>query len=113
MRGLKTERIQCDEIWAFIGTKQNIDQIASVTTHPELVVGLHFFSPANVMRLLEIVRGGRTDDATLATAFAAQDRSAEATNLLRRAVALAPESAEGQAARRALEGVAAAHAGLA
>ena len=34
----------------------NIDEIASVTSRPEDVIGLHFFSPANVMRLLEIVR---------------------------------------------------------
>ena len=33
----------------------NIDQIASATQRPEMVIGLHFFSPANVMRLLEIV----------------------------------------------------------
>ena len=48
----------------------NIDQIASVTSHPELVVGLHFFSPANVMRLLEIVRGRATSTETVATAQA-------------------------------------------
>jgi 3-hydroxyacyl-CoA dehydrogenase/enoyl-CoA hydratase/carnithine racemase len=38
--------------------------------HPERVVGFHFFNPVAVMPLLEIVRGGATDDATLATAFA-------------------------------------------
>ena len=37
----------------------DIDEIASATTRPESVVGLHFFSPANVMRLVEIVRGTR------------------------------------------------------
>ena len=38
--------------------------------HPERVVGFHFFNPVAVMPLLEIVRAERTDDATLATAFA-------------------------------------------
>ena len=35
----------------------NIDEIAATTSRPEAVIGMHFFSPANVMRLLEIVRG--------------------------------------------------------
>src|SRR5262249_31602984 len=39
----------------------DIDEIASATRRPESVVGTHFFSPANVMRLLEIVRGKATD----------------------------------------------------
>ena len=34
----------------------NIDEIASVTSRPDHVIGMHFFSPANVMRLLEVVR---------------------------------------------------------
>ena len=45
----------------------DIDSIASVTSRPELVVGTHFFSPANIMRLLEVVRGEQTSDETLAT----------------------------------------------
>jgi 3-hydroxyacyl-CoA dehydrogenase len=48
----------------------DIDAIASVTTRPEMVVGLHFFSPANVMRLVEIVRGKQIGDRTLATVLA-------------------------------------------
>ncbi|NMF96359.1 3-hydroxyacyl-CoA dehydrogenase NAD-binding domain-containing protein [Aromatoleum toluolicum] len=48
----------------------DVDAIASVTSRPESVLGLHFFSPANVMRLLEVVRGPRTSAATLATAMA-------------------------------------------
>ena len=48
----------------------DIDAIAAVTSRPGEVVGLHFFSPANVMRLLEIVRGGSTATSTLATALA-------------------------------------------
>ncbi|WP_374526896.1 3-hydroxyacyl-CoA dehydrogenase NAD-binding domain-containing protein [Novosphingobium sp.] len=47
----------------------DLDEIASATARPESVVGLHFFSPANVMRLLEIVRGAKTSDAVLATAL--------------------------------------------
>ena len=48
----------------------DIDALASVTSRPEDVVGLHFFSPANVMRLLEVVRGARTSPDLLATALA-------------------------------------------
>jgi 3-hydroxyacyl-CoA dehydrogenase len=46
----------------------SVDEIASATGRPEHVVGLHFFSPANVMRLLEIVRAPRTDPVVVATA---------------------------------------------
>ena len=48
----------------------NLNEIASVTKRPEMVIGQHFFSPANVMRLLEIVRGEKTSDAVLATTMA-------------------------------------------
>ena len=48
----------------------DIDEIASVTQRPESVVGLHFFSPAHVMRLVEIVRGSATSTQVLATALA-------------------------------------------
>jgi 3-hydroxyacyl-CoA dehydrogenase len=48
----------------------NIDAIASATSRPAAVVGLHFFSPANVMRLVEIVRGRETAPATVAAALA-------------------------------------------
>lgn len=48
----------------------DVDEIAATTSRPEDVVGLHFFSPAHVMRLLEIVRGSRTSPATLAFALA-------------------------------------------
>ncbi|BEV00991.1 3-hydroxyacyl-CoA dehydrogenase NAD-binding domain-containing protein [Novosphingobium olei] len=47
----------------------DLDEIASATSRPQDVVGLHFFSPANVMRLLEIVRGAKTADDVLATAL--------------------------------------------
>jgi 3-hydroxyacyl-CoA dehydrogenase len=45
----------------------SIDEIASATHRPEFVIGTHFFSPANVMRLLEIVRGKRTSKETIRT----------------------------------------------
>jgi 3-hydroxyacyl-CoA dehydrogenase len=45
----------------------DIDEIASATSRPESVVGTHFFSPANVMRLLEIVRGRATSHEVIAT----------------------------------------------
>ncbi|HZF43891.1 MAG TPA: 3-hydroxyacyl-CoA dehydrogenase NAD-binding domain-containing protein [Sphingomonadaceae bacterium] len=48
----------------------NIDEIAAVTSRPQDVVGLHFFSPANVMKLLEVVRGAKTADDVLVTAMA-------------------------------------------
>jgi 3-hydroxyacyl-CoA dehydrogenase len=48
----------------------DIDQIASSTSRPRMVIGLHFFSPANVMRLLEIVRGKTTGKEVIATAMA-------------------------------------------
>src|SRR4029079_774421 len=47
----------------------NIDEIAAVTSRPEDVVGLHFFSPANVMKLLEVVRGANTAPDVLVTAM--------------------------------------------
>jgi len=48
----------------------NVDEIAAATSRPESVLGLHFFSPANVMRLLEVVRGAQTSPQVLATAMA-------------------------------------------
>jgi 3-hydroxyacyl-CoA dehydrogenase len=48
----------------------DVDAIARATARPQDVLGMHFFSPANVMRLLEIVRGARTSFEALATAIA-------------------------------------------
>lgn len=48
----------------------NPDELAAVTSRPDRVLGLHFFSPANIMRLLEVVRCARTSDETLATGIA-------------------------------------------
>jgi 3-hydroxyacyl-CoA dehydrogenase len=47
----------------------NIDEIAASTTRPQDVLGLHFFSPANVMKLLEVVRGAKTAPDVLVTAM--------------------------------------------
>src|SRR5690625_1825071 len=47
----------------------DLDQIAAFTKRPEDVIGLHFFSPANVMRLLEVVRGAKTADDVLVTSM--------------------------------------------
>ena len=47
----------------------DINEIAASTKDPSRILGLHFFSPANVMRLLEIVRGEKTSDMALATAL--------------------------------------------
>ena len=58
-----------DAILASNTSRLNIDAMASETRRPEAVIGLHFFSPANVMRLLEIVRGARTGLPQLATAM--------------------------------------------
>jgi 3-hydroxyacyl-CoA dehydrogenase len=52
----------------------NIDEIASVTSRPEFVIGHHYFSPANVMRLLEIVRGKATSKEVIATSMALAKR---------------------------------------
>jgi 3-hydroxyacyl-CoA dehydrogenase len=47
----------------------DVDEIASATKRPESVIGTHFFSPANVMRLLENVRGKKSSKTTIATAM--------------------------------------------
>ena len=48
----------------------DVNEIAAVTSRPESVIGMHFFSPANVMKLLEVVRGAKSSDTTVATAMA-------------------------------------------
>jgi 3-hydroxyacyl-CoA dehydrogenase len=47
----------------------DVNEIAASTSRPELVVGLHFFSPANIMKLLEVVRGKATSKSVVATAM--------------------------------------------
>ena len=58
-----------DAVLATNTSSLDVNEIAAVTSRPEQVVGLHFFSPANVMKLLEIVRGARTSPEVLATAL--------------------------------------------
>ncbi|MGY3387583.1 3-hydroxyacyl-CoA dehydrogenase [Bradyrhizobium sp. USDA 3311] len=55
----------------------DINEVAAVTSRPADVLGLHFFSPANVMRLLEIVRGDQTTPDVLATAITVAKRIAK------------------------------------
>ena len=52
----------------------DVDRVAAFTRRPQDVLGLHFFSPANVMRLLEVVRGARTAKDVMATAMAMAKR---------------------------------------
>ncbi|MGH8328621.1 MAG: 3-hydroxyacyl-CoA dehydrogenase NAD-binding domain-containing protein, partial [Steroidobacteraceae bacterium] len=71
----KLARMRCaDAILASNTSTLDLNEIAAVSGRPESVVGLHFFSPANVMRLLEIVRGERTSPETLATALSVAKR---------------------------------------
>ena len=58
-----------DAILASNTSTLDLDEIAAVTSRPEDVIGLHFFSPANVMRLLEVVRGAKTTPDVIATAI--------------------------------------------
>ena len=62
--------ISAEAVLATNTSSLSITDIAADLQHPERVVGFHFFNPVAVLPLLEIVRGERTDDATLATAFA-------------------------------------------
>jgi len=66
--------VRRDCILASNTSRLDINRLADVVDAPERVVGLHFFSPAHVMRLLEIVRGDRTSPEVLATALALATR---------------------------------------
>ncbi len=59
-----------DAILATNTSTLDVNAIAGATRRPESVIGLHFFSPANVMRLLEIVRGGATSKSVIASSMA-------------------------------------------
>ena len=52
----------------------DVNEIASATTRPESVIGMHFFSPANVMKLVEVVRGDATSDTVIATTMSISKR---------------------------------------
>ena len=60
---------ETDTILATNTSALNIDEIAAVTSRPQDVIGLHLFSPANVMKLLEIVRADKTADDVVATSM--------------------------------------------
>ncbi|WP_105384436.1 3-hydroxyacyl-CoA dehydrogenase NAD-binding domain-containing protein [Neorhizobium alkalisoli] len=62
--------IRPDAVLATNTSYLNPDEIAAATAHPERVIGLHFFSPAHVMRLLEVVRCAKTAPDVLATGLA-------------------------------------------
>jgi 3-hydroxyacyl-CoA dehydrogenase len=67
----KLDRLaKADAVLATNTSYLDIDAIARAVTRPQSVVGMHFFSPANVMRLLEVVRGEQTAPDILATAVA-------------------------------------------
>ena len=66
--------VRSDAIFATNTSYLDPDPIAAATTRPERVLGLHFFSPANVMRLLEVVRCARTAPDVLATGLAVAKR---------------------------------------
>ena len=59
-----------DAVLATNTSTLDVNEIASATKRPESVIGMHFFSPANVMRLLENVRGAASSKTTIATAMA-------------------------------------------
>ena len=61
------EHVQSNAILASNTSGLDVDAISSVTNRPDKVVGTHFFSPANIMRLLEVVRGEETSHETLAS----------------------------------------------
>ncbi|OBX18271.1 3-hydroxyacyl-CoA dehydrogenase [Erythrobacter sp. QSSC1-22B] len=67
--GTLDETVKQGAILASNTSYLDIDEIATATKRPGYVVGLHFFSPANVMKLLEVVRGEKTRDDVLATAM--------------------------------------------
>ncbi|HWZ67155.1 MAG TPA: 3-hydroxyacyl-CoA dehydrogenase NAD-binding domain-containing protein [Stellaceae bacterium] len=62
--------VKADAVLATNTSTLDVDEIAGATSRPQDVLGMHFFSPANVMRLLEIVRGAATAPDALATAVA-------------------------------------------
>ncbi|MER7082244.1 3-hydroxyacyl-CoA dehydrogenase [Saccharopolyspora kobensis] len=63
------QHVSAEAILATNTSSLSITEMASKLQHPERVVGFHFFNPVAVLPLLEVVRGERTDDAALATAF--------------------------------------------
>ena len=62
--------VKADAILASNTSALDVDAIAAATGRPDQVIGMHFFSPANVMRLLEVVRGAASSNQTIVTAMA-------------------------------------------
>jgi 3-hydroxyacyl-CoA dehydrogenase len=62
---------KADALLATNTSTLDVDEIASATARPQNVIGMHFFSPANVMRLVEVVRGAKTSKAAIASAMSA------------------------------------------
>ena len=62
--------LPADTIIATNTSYLDIDRMAAETAHPENVIGLHFFSPAHIMKLLEIVRAEKSSDVAMATGLA-------------------------------------------
>lgn len=75
--------VKPDAVLASNTSYLDLDTIAASTARPEAVVGMHFFSPANVMRLLEVVRGAATAPQTLATALTVGRKLGKAAAVVR------------------------------
>ncbi len=65
---------KADAILATNTSALDVNAIAAVTSRPQSVIGMHFFSPANVMKLLEVVRGAQSSPTTIATSMAVSKR---------------------------------------
>jgi len=66
----KVDKIcKADAVLATNTSTLDVNEIAGATARPESVIGMHFFSPANVMKLLEVVRGAKTSKSVIATAM--------------------------------------------
>lgn len=63
----------------------SVTEIAAVTNHPEKVVGMHFFNPVHKMKLIEIVRGKKTDESTVAMAVEVGQRMGKETVVINEA----------------------------
>ncbi|MBV9823877.1 MAG: enoyl-CoA hydratase/isomerase family protein [Actinobacteria bacterium] len=64
------QHVSPEAILATNTSSLSVTEMAAELAHPERVVGFHFFNPVAILPLLEVVRGAKTDDASLATAFA-------------------------------------------
>ncbi|GAA3361324.1 3-hydroxyacyl-CoA dehydrogenase NAD-binding domain-containing protein [Saccharopolyspora gregorii] len=81
------QHVSPEAILATNTSSLSITEMASKLTNPERVVGFHFFNPVAVLPLLEIVRGEKTDDASLATAFSVSKQLKKSSVLVKDAPA--------------------------